>query len=163
MRCCVSASPPRGPGNSFLRSAETFLARYPRCTVEPHEVAYHLVVTALQERQIDVAVAVPPVDPTGITVGPVLSRERLALVVPASHALARRGTVSLRTSPTCRWSPPAECPGCGATGCSLPAHLWDCLSSTEAPPSPLSDRSPTRHMPASPTYRSRMPIRSSTR
>ncbi|NEC67598.1 LysR family transcriptional regulator [Streptomyces sp. SID9727] len=82
-------------GELLLRSAEAFLARNPRCTVEPHEVAYHLVVTALRERQIDVAVAVPPVDQTCITVGPVLSRERLALVVPASHALARRETVSL--------------------------------------------------------------------
>ncbi|MFJ3086727.1 LysR family transcriptional regulator [Streptomyces sp. NPDC086838] len=82
-------------GELVLRSAETFLARYPHCTVEPHEVALHLVITALLERQIDVAVAVPPVDPAGITVGPVLSRERLALVVPASHALARRETASL--------------------------------------------------------------------
>ncbi|CAM5666748.1 LysR family transcriptional regulator OS=Streptomyces tendae OX=1932 GN=GUR47_32225 PE=3 SV=1 [Streptomyces tendae] len=82
-------------GQLLLHAADEFRRRHPRCSVEPHDVAYHLAITALRERQTDLMIAVPPLDRSGLTVGPVLFRERLALVVSATHPLARQETASL--------------------------------------------------------------------
>nr|WP_245658956.1 substrate-binding domain-containing protein [Microtetraspora malaysiensis] len=83
------------------RSRPPLLARcllaccHPRCVIEAQEVTYDAAITALQEKDVDLMIAEPPIDDPAITVGPVLFTEPRALLVPASHPLAKREPVSL--------------------------------------------------------------------
>ena len=58
-------------------------------------MTYNAIIKALREKDVDLVIAEAPVEEPGITVGPVLFCERRALVVPATHPLAARETVSL--------------------------------------------------------------------
>jgi DNA-binding transcriptional LysR family regulator len=79
----------------IVQAAEAFNSRHPRCTVELQELTYNAVIAALQGKDVDLAVAEPPVEDPAITVGPVLFSEPRALLVPADHPLATQKTVSL--------------------------------------------------------------------
>ncbi|MFJ9853773.1 LysR family transcriptional regulator [Streptomyces sp. NPDC101150] len=81
-------------GELVLRAADVFSSRHPRCAVELQEVTYNAAIVALQEKDVDLLVAELPVEEPDIAVGPILFRERRALVLPATHALAARETVS---------------------------------------------------------------------
>jgi len=82
-------------GALIVRAAEEFNSRHPRCSVELQEVTYNAAIAALQDEDVDLVVAEPPVEDPAITVGPVLFSEPRALLVPADHPLATRETVSL--------------------------------------------------------------------
>ncbi|NKY89747.1 LysR family transcriptional regulator [Nocardia veterana] len=82
-------------GELVLRAADAFSSRHSRCVVELQEVTYNAAIMALREKKVDLLVAELPGAEPGISVGPVLFRERRALAVPAVHPLAMRETVSL--------------------------------------------------------------------
>jgi DNA-binding transcriptional LysR family regulator len=83
-------------GELVVQAGDAFSARHPRCTVELLDVTYNdAAIAALREKQVDLLVAELPVEESDVVVGPVLFSERRALVVPASHRLAQRETVSL--------------------------------------------------------------------
>ncbi|MET9495610.1 LysR family transcriptional regulator [Streptomyces sp. NPDC006552] len=82
-------------GDLLVRAADLFSRRYPRCQVELQSATYHSPVARLRDGEVELVIAEPPVEDPGVTVGPVLFTERRALVVPASHALADRETVTL--------------------------------------------------------------------
>ncbi|MEV7804453.1 LysR family transcriptional regulator [Microbispora sp. NPDC088329] len=82
-------------GDLVMRAAEEVQARHPQCTVEIHRVTFAAAFEALRRNEIDVVVKELPTDGPDIIAGPVLFTERRALVVPASHRLAARETVSL--------------------------------------------------------------------
>ncbi|MEU8133061.1 LysR family transcriptional regulator [Streptodolium elevatio] len=123
----------RWAGELLLHAADEFRLRHPRCSVEPHDVAYHLAIAALRERQTDVMIAVPPLDQSGLTVGPVLSYERLALVVSATHPLARQETAS--------WEDLAELPLVTAAG--MPRVWGHELFPTRTPQGLTVEQGPT--------------------
>ncbi|KIF77830.1 LysR family transcriptional regulator [Streptomyces sp. 150FB] len=79
----------------IVRAAEAFNSRHSLCTVELQEVTYNAAIAALQDGDVDLVVAEPPVEDPAITVGPVLFSEPRALLVPAAHPLATQESVSL--------------------------------------------------------------------
>ncbi|MFJ6850412.1 LysR family transcriptional regulator [Streptomyces sp. NPDC091271] len=82
-------------GRLLVQAADAFSRRYPRCAVELQGATYNAVFDALREKEVDLVIAEPPVEGPGVTVGPVVFSEPRALLVPASHSLAARETVSL--------------------------------------------------------------------
>ncbi|MFG2564214.1 LysR substrate-binding domain-containing protein [Streptomyces sp. NPDC048567] len=97
-------------GELLIKAGDAFTARHPDCTVEPLYVTYNAAIAALRKKQVDLLVAVLPVEESDVVAGPVLFSEERALVVPAGHPLARRTTVSLEAL--------AELPLVTATGVS---------------------------------------------
>lgn len=82
-------------GKLLAQAADAFSSGHPRCAVKLRGMTYNAIIVALREKDVDLVIAEAPVEEPGITVGPVLFCERRALVVPATHPLAARDTVSL--------------------------------------------------------------------
>ncbi|GGQ19604.1 LysR family transcriptional regulator [Streptosporangium pseudovulgare] len=82
-------------GDLIVRAAEVLQARHPQCTVEIHRMTFAAAFTGLRGDELDILVKELPVDGPDVIAGPVLFSERRSLVVPASHRLAARETVSL--------------------------------------------------------------------
>ncbi|MFI6688325.1 LysR family transcriptional regulator [Streptomyces sp. NPDC050485] len=82
-------------GKLLAQAAEAFASRHPRCLVELQGATYNAAIRALRQQNVDLVIAEPPIEEPDVIVGPVLFSEHRALVVPATHPLAARETVSL--------------------------------------------------------------------
>lgn len=82
-------------GDLIVRAAQELRSRHPRCVVELREATYNAAVEALRNEEVDLLVAELPVVGPGVIVGPVVFSEPRCLVVPATHHLAVRKTVSM--------------------------------------------------------------------
>lgn len=82
-------------GDLFVRAAQEFSSRHPRCVVDLKEATYGAALAALQAQDVDLLLAEPPVEDPAIVVGPVVFSEPRALLVPASHPLANQETASM--------------------------------------------------------------------
>ncbi|MEW1891243.1 LysR family transcriptional regulator [Streptomyces sp. NPDC085659] len=103
-------------GELLIKAGDAFTARHPDCTVELLEATYNAAIAALRNEQVDLVVAEPPVEEADVVVGPVVFSEPRALVVSASHPLARRATVSVEVL--------AELPMVTAAGVSKAFSEW---------------------------------------
>ncbi|MEU6370901.1 LysR family transcriptional regulator [Streptomyces sp. NPDC046931] len=78
------------------RAAKALRDRHVGCTVQTYEIQFDDPLGLLRRGELDLQVSELPVHEIGITTGPVLFREPRALMVPAGHALAQLGSVSLQ-------------------------------------------------------------------
>jgi DNA-binding transcriptional LysR family regulator len=78
-----------------LRAAEVFRSQHAECAVRVEEVQYDDPLGLLRRGELDLQVSEFLLREPGVTVGPVLFSEAQALLVPAGHHLALRGSVSL--------------------------------------------------------------------
>ncbi|GLZ77498.1 LysR family transcriptional regulator [Actinorhabdospora filicis] len=82
-------------GELLTRAAGAFHARHPDCAVYVQEVQPGDPFGGLRAGDLDVQIGHFPVDEADITRGPVVFSEPRALVVPRTHPLAERASVSL--------------------------------------------------------------------
>ncbi|MFI9103671.1 LysR family transcriptional regulator [Streptomyces fildesensis] len=79
----------------LLRAAEVFRGRHAGWTARIREIQFNDMYGSLLRDELDLQLIEFPVYEPGTVAGPVLFRERRALMVPADHPLARRESVSL--------------------------------------------------------------------
>ncbi|WP_392749183.1 LysR family transcriptional regulator [Streptomyces sp. LN590] len=79
----------------LLRAADIFRGRHAGWTVGVREIQFDDLFGSLHRDELDLQLIEFPVHEAGTAAGPVLFRERRALMVPARHPLARRESVSL--------------------------------------------------------------------
>lgn len=82
-------------GQLMIRATEAFRTRYPECEVEIREVQMGEALERLRADGLDVLIACLPLTGPDLANGPVLLSEPRMLAVPAGHALAQRGSVSV--------------------------------------------------------------------
>ncbi|WP_433350845.1 LysR family transcriptional regulator [Microtetraspora malaysiensis] len=102
-----------------FHAAEIFRSRHAGCTVQIQEIQFDDPLGLLRRGELDVQVSEFPVHEPGITAGPVLLSEPRALMVPAGHPLAERGSVSLEDLADA----PLIAPRGNFTQATLDAHL----------------------------------------
>ncbi|MEB8341202.1 LysR family transcriptional regulator [Streptomyces endophyticus] len=79
----------------LLRAAEELRGRHPGWSVRIHEVQFSDLHGPLHRGELQLQIAELPVLEPGVTAGPVLLRERRALMLPAGHPLAASESVCL--------------------------------------------------------------------
>ncbi|WP_203784024.1 LysR family transcriptional regulator [Asanoa ferruginea] len=99
-----------------LQAAKVLRTRYPGCVVRTQEIQFNEPFGPLLRGELDLQISEFPVRTHGVTEGPVLLRERRALMVPADHPLAHQESVSMEDL--------AEVPLIRSDG-GLPASLRD--------------------------------------
>jgi len=77
------------------RAARAFQDRHAGCVVQAREVGVVDPLAPLGDGDVDLQISELPVHGPGVEVGPVLFRERRALMLPAGHALATRDSLTL--------------------------------------------------------------------
>lgn len=83
--------------NVLPGALKQFRARYPGVEVQLHELTTDAQLRELAAERLDVGIALGPVDDAEISFQPLL-REKLVLVAPADHAIAKAGrAVGLRS------------------------------------------------------------------
>lgn len=82
-------------GQLLIRATDRFAVRYPECEVAVREVRMGEALERLRADELDVLIACLPLTGPDLVNGPVLLSEPRLLAVPADHAFARRGTVSV--------------------------------------------------------------------
>jgi DNA-binding transcriptional LysR family regulator len=78
-----------------LRAADSFRSRHPESIVRVQEIQFDDPVGPLRRGELELQVSEFPVQEPGIATGPVLFRERRALLVADGHPLAGRDSLSL--------------------------------------------------------------------
>ncbi|MGY0487990.1 LysR family transcriptional regulator [Streptomyces sp. WG-D5] len=79
----------------LLRAAEELRGRHPGWTVRIQETQFSDLYGPLHRGEVQLQIAELPVFEPGVTAGPVVFRERRALMLPATHPLAGADSVSL--------------------------------------------------------------------
>ncbi|MFD8291576.1 LysR family transcriptional regulator [Streptomyces lavendulae] len=82
-------------GQVAHQAGQMFSEREPGWRVRIREVQLSDALARLHEGEVDILILALPITEPGIIVGPVLFSEARMLAVPASHALARRESVTL--------------------------------------------------------------------
>ena len=98
-------------GMFMMEVAKEFQDRYPDCEVRIKESLYGDGVELLRRDEVDVLFVGLPVIEADLTVGPVLTREKLVLAVSARHPFAGRDAISFQDlARTTLLSPPTTLP-----------------------------------------------------
>lgn len=82
-------------GDLLVHAADTFRDRYPACAVQIQEKLLDDRFGMLRTRELDLQLTELPAEEPDITNGPILFRERRALMVPIGDPLAARESLSL--------------------------------------------------------------------
>jgi hypothetical protein len=78
---------------------QLFESRHPGCAVNVSENAMAEPLGALRRRELDLIAFDLPLEREGITIGPIMRRDRRLLAVSANHPLTRRESISLEDIP----------------------------------------------------------------
>ncbi|MGA4543585.1 LysR family transcriptional regulator [Uniformispora flossi] len=112
---CIGYASPMA-ADLVLKAATAFADRHPENEARIREIALAEPFALLRRGEVSLQLSELPVDEPDLTVGPVLIREQRVLVVPRTHRLADRSSVSVEDLADCTLL---------AVGGTAPRHFLD--------------------------------------